>query len=203
MFVPGEVVIEPGSMAMNRGIIIKRIPPTPKPARDIIVKCIPETPRTRDIIKRIPEIPVSARAPIRHTASHVLYQSSYTKAEVESMDDHTIITCFQHVVLHGSSMLYCTHCGERKTGGKGKEIDPYWLESILTYCKKHGIIPGYVPKTCDERQRVNRQTNPISNAHYPKLRTAETTEEYGELITSRAIAIAQLGFAPSPTKYVM
>ena len=187
MFVPGEdaikeEVIEPGSMAygsmgMNRGNIIKRSHPTPTP----------------DVPNRVPII----RPTPTSTTEAPLYQSSYTKEDVESMDDDTIITCFQLVVLHGASMLYCTHCK------KHTEIDPNWLESIPIYCKKRGICEGSFPKTCDERQRYNRLTNPISNAHYPKLRTAETTEEYGELVTSRAIAIAQLGFVPSPTKYVM
>ena len=39
--VPKSIPSHPGSMEMNRGSIIKQIPPIPKPARDIIIKQIP------------------------------------------------------------------------------------------------------------------------------------------------------------------
>jgi len=183
---PTRAPIKRGSSATNRGKIIKHTPP-------------PSTPIRAPIIRPTPTPSTPTRAPIirspTSTTEAPLYQSSYSKAKVESMDDDTIITCFQHVVLHDETTLCCTHCK------KPKEIDPYWVESILTYCKKHGIRSGFFPKTCDQQQRINRQTNQTSNWYYPKIHKADTVEYYRNLVINRAIETVENGFIPCPVKF--
>jgi len=119
------------------------------------------------------------------------------------MTDAQIVSEFKRIT--GLTELRCKHCGEQKRGGKAKSIEPFWINAIVSRCKRSGIDIHEIPKTCDEMKSQNDAMNPISNAIYPGLREADELndqERVQHLSAVRCAGVEELNKTPAPWRYV-
>jgi hypothetical protein len=119
-------------------------------------------------------------------------QSSYTKDEIASMSDSTLL--MNWIGITGHAMLGCCHCGKKSPC---KPLATHWMKVIRNHCSKHGIYKDMpIPKTCDTQWERNNLVNDINNWYYGivrKNKTSITEEELASLKQERKEKLAEVG----------